>query len=85
MNDGRNGIVYAFDVLDRGGNVFLANKRVFAYAIDGIPTGIECDHIGNVYLGCGDGLEIWSPGGGLMGVVEVPGTYRFPPRTGAAC
>jgi gluconolactonase len=39
----------------------------------GIPDGIKCDTDGNVYSGCGDGLNIWSPGGVLMAKVLVDG------------
>lgn len=48
---GRAATTYAFDVLERSGGVFLANKRVFAYALSSIPTGIACDLLGNVYIG----------------------------------
>lgn len=39
----------------------------------GIPDGIKCDLNDNVYSGCGDGLNIWSPGGALMGKIIVEG------------
>lgn len=39
----------------------------------GIPDGIKCDVHGNVYSGCGDGLNIWSPGGVLLAKVLVSG------------
>jgi gluconolactonase len=28
---------------------------------------------GNIYSGCGDGLNVWSPGGSLIGKVVCPG------------
>jgi gluconolactonase len=28
---------------------------------------------GNVYAGCGDGVEVWNDGGGLIGRILVPG------------
>lgn len=62
----------------RAGSPFLSNKRVFAFPLRGIPMGIKCDTNGYVYAGCADGLEIWSPGGTLQAVVEVPGeTFLF--------
>jgi gluconolactonase len=64
---------YAFDIITRGGSPFLANKRLFAAASTGIPDGIKCDLEGNVYSGCGDGLNVWSPGGSLIGKVMCPG------------
>lgn len=39
----------------------------------GIPDGIKCDMNGNVYSGCGDGIHVWSPGGVLLGRIEVGG------------
>ncbi|CAD0096595.1 unnamed protein product [Aureobasidium mustum] len=39
----------------------------------GIPDGIKCDTVGNVYSGCGDGLNVWNAGGTLIGKVLVPG------------
>ena len=64
---------YASDVIQRHGAQFLANRRVFAGSDTGVPDGIKCDTAGNVYAGCGDGLNIWSPGGTLLGKVIVPG------------
>lgn len=42
-------------------------------ADSGIPDGIKCDLNGNIYAGCGDGLNVWSPGGRLLGKIAVPG------------
>ena len=39
----------------------------------GIPDGIKCDLAGNVYSGCGDGVNIWSWGGVLLGKILVEG------------
>ncbi|KAK8051077.1 hypothetical protein PG993_002462 [Apiospora rasikravindrae] len=65
--------IYAFDILIRGGQPFLANKRVFAFAMKGVPGAVHCDDVGNVYAACGDGIEIWSPGGVPLGLIEVAG------------
>lgn len=67
---------YAFDAVERAGGMFLVNKRVFAYALSSIPMGIACDSMGNVYIGCSDGVEIFTAGGGILGVIEVPGGVR---------
>lgn len=64
---------YAFDIINRHGGQFLANRRVFAGSDTGIPDGIKCDLDGNVYSGCGDGLNVWNAGGTLLGKVIVPG------------
>ena len=47
---------YAFDV-DPESQTFL-NRRVFAYVDTGIPDGIQIDKNGNVYAGCGDGVQV---------------------------
>lgn len=46
---------------------------MFAGADTGVPDGIKCDTAGNVYSGCGDGLNVWNPAGSLLGKVLVPG------------
>lgn len=65
--------IYAFDVIERHGSQFLANRRVFAMADEGIPDGIKCDLEGNVYSGCGDGVHVWTPGGRLLGKIKIKG------------
>jgi gluconolactonase len=64
---------YAFDIITRSNSPFLANKRLFATVSSGIPDGIKCDLSSNVYSGCGDGLNVWSSGGSLIGKVVCPG------------
>lgn len=34
---------------------------------------IKCDVAGNVYVACGDGIEIFNPGGVLLGLIEISG------------
>jgi gluconolactonase len=55
------------------GQPSLVNRRLFAMADTGIPDGIKCDTVGNVYSGCGDGINVWSPGGVLLGKILVDG------------
>lgn len=64
---------YAYDILTRHSSPFLTNKRLFAMADTGAPDGIKCDTLGNVYSGCGDGVNVWSPGGVLIGRIVIPG------------
>ncbi|KAJ0272957.1 hypothetical protein CBS470a_012464, partial [Colletotrichum nupharicola] len=64
---------YAFDLVSYSGQPFLANRRLFAMADTGIPDGIKCDVHGNVYSGCGDGINIWSAGGVLLGKILIQG------------
>ncbi|KAH8703183.1 hypothetical protein BGW36DRAFT_368935 [Talaromyces proteolyticus] len=65
--------IYAFDISTIHGQPFLTNRRLFAMADQGIPDGIKCDMEGNVYSGCGDGVNVWSPGGILLGRIVVEG------------
>jgi gluconolactonase len=60
-------------VVPYGGQPFLANRRLFAMADTGAPHGIKCDEAGNVYAGCGDGINVWSAGGILLGKILIPG------------
>lgn len=64
---------YAFDVIRRSGQPFLTGRRLFAMADKGVPDGIKCDIHGNVYSGCGDGVNVWTPGGILLGRILVDG------------
>ena len=73
--DGRPATIYAFDVLERSGSPFLSNRRVFVYVAAGVPASVHCDRAGNVYAACGDGVEVWSPGGVALGLIEVPGSW----------
>lgn len=47
---------YAFDV-DPTTQVFK-NRRVFAYIDTGVADGVQLDSKGNVYSGCGDGVQV---------------------------
>ena len=49
------------------------NRRLFGMASVGVPDGIKCDLDGNVYSGCGDGINVWSPGGVLLGLIALEG------------
>ncbi|KAF9451567.1 calcium-dependent phosphotriesterase [Macrolepiota fuliginosa MF-IS2] len=57
--------IYAFDV-DETTHAFK-NRRVLAYVDTGIPDGIQVDTEGNVYTGCGDGVNVFAPDGTLLG------------------
>lgn len=52
----------------------FSNRRVFAYADAGVPDGIQVDADGNVYSGCSDGVNVWSPDGVLLGKFFTGGT-----------
>lgn len=65
--------IYSFKVDSFNGEPSLSDRRLFAMCDKGIPDGIKTDTAGNVYSGCGDGINIWSPGGELVGKVLVEG------------
>ncbi|RDA84977.1 hypothetical protein CP532_3880 [Ophiocordyceps camponoti-leonardi (nom. inval.)] len=69
----RASTIYSFKVDTFNGEPSLSDRRLFATADVGIPDGIKCDTKGNVYSGCGDGINVWSPGGELMGKILVKG------------
>lgn len=64
--------IYAFDVV-RSPGTFLANRRVFAFAPQGIPDGIKVDARGNVWSGTGAGVVVWDQAGTLLGQITVAG------------
>ncbi|EIN05441.1 calcium-dependent phosphotriesterase [Punctularia strigosozonata HHB-11173 SS5] len=57
--------LYQFDVDEKTG-AFL-NRRVFAYVDTGVADGVQVDSKGNVYAGCGDGVQVWDAEGTLLG------------------
>ena len=66
--------IYAFTINSTAsGQPFLTNRRLSAYADGGCPDGIKCDTDGNVYCGCGDGIEVWNTDGVLLGRICVEG------------
>ncbi|KAJ5721566.1 uncharacterized protein N7483_009500 [Penicillium malachiteum] len=70
--------IYAFDLSTISGQPFLTNRRVFAMPSDGIPDGLKVDQYGDVYAGCGDGVNVWSSGGVLLGKILIKsGTSNF--------
>ncbi|CAG8658057.1 12135_t:CDS:2, partial [Acaulospora morrowiae] len=61
--------IYEFDVNDN----YLSNRRVFAVIDVGVPNGIKLDIRGNVYTRNGDGVQIFSSHGKLLGKIIIPG------------
>lgn len=56
---------YAYDV--QPNTLAITNRRVFAYVDTGAADGISVDNQGNVWGGCGDGVQVWNPEGKLLG------------------
>ncbi|KAJ7102954.1 D-lactonohydrolase-like protein [Mycena crocata] len=59
--------IYAFDVMSD--TQAFSNRRVFAFMDAGVPDGLTLDTHGNLYVGCGDGTEVFDPRGTLLGKV----------------
>lgn len=77
----RPSTVYAFDVIDD--NKSLAGRRTFAYVDTGIADGLHTDTEGNLWAGCGDGINLWNPAGALIGKIWIGVTsnnFAFLPR-----
>ena len=63
--------IRAFDVVD---GRRLAKGRVFAVIEPGIPDGLRVDTEGRVYTSAGDGIQVLSPEGELLGKILVEKT-----------
>ncbi|KAI0387764.1 calcium-dependent phosphotriesterase [Hypomontagnella monticulosa] len=63
--------IYRYDVKEDGS---FENRKLFAYTDSGLPDGVHCDSNGNVYSGCGDGVQVWNPSGKLIGKIFIGGT-----------
>lgn len=61
--------IRAFDVKDDG---TLSGGEVFCVIDKGGPDGIRCDEKGNIWSSAGDGVQIFSPEGKLIGRIAVP-------------
>jgi gluconolactonase len=71
MNPRLPATIYSFDVTDSG--TTLSNRKTFAFCDNGVPDGIKCDEEGNVYSGCGDGVQVWNSQGTLIGKIVTGG------------
>ncbi|KAJ5224288.1 uncharacterized protein N7469_007791 [Penicillium citrinum] len=60
--------IYRYDVAEDG---TLENRKTFAFINSGAPDGVHCDSWGNVYAGCGDGVQVWNPSGKLIGKIYL--------------
>ena len=74
VNDTVKHLIRVFDV-DAGGG--LGNGRVFASNIvsatePGVPDGMKCDALGNVWLSAPGGIWVYAPDGRLIGKLRIP-------------
>jgi gluconolactonase len=56
----------------RAGGPRLSGGEVFAEIDAGVPDGLRVDEYGNVWVGCGDGVRVYSPSGVQLGLIRVP-------------
>jgi gluconolactonase len=61
--------IQVFDVGEAGA---LSNGRVFADMQVGMSDGFRLDIDGNVWTSCGSGVQVFSPGGDMLGEILVP-------------
>jgi gluconolactonase len=66
--------VKAFDV---GGGRRLSGERLFAVTTPGFPDGLKVDREGHVYASSFSGVQVFDPGGELLGEIRLPGPVNF--------
>ena len=68
-SDPQASCVYRFDVCDDNS---LAGRVVFAAVSVGIADGMRVDSAGRLYCTAGDGVQVFSPAGKLLGKIKTP-------------
>jgi gluconolactonase len=68
-DSGRPHHIRSFQV---GADNTLSGGKVFAVVDKGVPDGIRCDSKGRVWSSAGDGAQVFSPAGELVGRVPCP-------------
>ena len=66
--------VMAFDVV---GGRRLSGARLLAVTTPGFPDGLKVDVAGRVYVSSPSGVQVLSPEGDLLGLINVPGAVNF--------
>src|SRR6266853_7660 len=74
VNDTVQALIRVFDLAPDGS---LANARVFASGIrselePGLPDGMKCDQLGNIWVTAPGGVWVYAMNGDLLGKVRVP-------------
>jgi gluconolactonase len=59
-------------VFDVNSNGTVSNGRIFAVIDKGLPDGIRADTGGRIWSSAGDGVQIFSPDGNLIGKILTP-------------
>jgi len=75
VNDSSRALIEVFDVAGDGslgqGSVFLSGIGTGEVA-EGIPDGMKCDELGNVFVTGPGGVWVVDPAGEVLGLIEVP-------------
>jgi len=66
--------IKAFDVT---GGTRLGGERLFAVVTPGFPDGLKVDRDGRVYASSFSGVQVFEPGGQLLGEIHLPGAVNF--------
>src|SRR5258705_10246203 len=74
VNDTVQALIRVFDV---GADGSLSNARVFASGIrselePGVPDGMKCDQLGNIWVTAPGGVWVYAANGDLLGKVRAP-------------
>ncbi|GAB5374567.1 MAG: isochorismatase family protein [Acuticoccus sp.] len=74
INDTEQANIRVFNVAADGS---LSGGRIFASGIKdtlkpGVPDGMKCDHLGNIWVTAPGGLWVYAPDGALIGKVPIP-------------
>ena len=73
-DNGRPKELLAFEVADDGR---LSGRRVLATSSGDHPDGIKVDEAGRIYASSPLGVEIRSPRGARLGLIDLPGAVNF--------
>ncbi len=65
----RNHQLVRYDVAQDGRSV--RSPKVFCIVDPHVPDGFRCDTAGNVYVGAGDGVQVFNPDGQLIGKIRT--------------
>jgi gluconolactonase len=66
--------IKAFDVI---AGRRLTAERLFAVTSPGFPDGLKVDTDGRVYASSFSGVQVFDPGGELLGEIRLPGAVNF--------
>jgi gluconolactonase len=59
-------------VFDVAGDNTLSGGKVFAEINPGLPDGLRLDTEGNIWTSAGDGVQVYTPSGVMLGKIKTP-------------